>query len=74
MFAAGVAMFVVQTAYSLPSRWSPGLAKVIVRTVQFGPAEPFFPGLCCIYRADEQSWRRAPFRSRGRGNSYDPWR
>jgi hypothetical protein len=22
--------------------------------VQFGPAEPFFPGLCCIDRADEQ--------------------
>jgi Mn2+/Fe2+ NRAMP family transporter len=35
---------------------SPGLAKLIVKTVQFGPAEPFFPGLCCIYRADEQSW------------------
>jgi hypothetical protein len=36
-----------------------GLAKLIVRTVQFGPAEPFFPGLCCIYRADEQLWRSA---------------
>jgi hypothetical protein len=28
----------------------PHLAKLIVRTVQFGPAEPFFPSLCCIYR------------------------
>jgi 'Cold-shock' DNA-binding domain len=23
-------------------------------TVQFGPAEPSFPSLCCIYRADEK--------------------
>lgn len=37
----------------------PHLAKSIVRTVQFGPAEPFFPSLCCIYRGDEQSQRRA---------------
>jgi hypothetical protein len=28
------------------------LVKLIVRTVQFGPAEPFFPSLCCIYRRD----------------------
>jgi hypothetical protein len=33
--------------------------KLIVRTVQFGPAQPFFPGLSFIYRADEQSWRSA---------------
>ena len=26
--------------------------------MQFGPAGPFLPRLCCIYRADEQSWRR----------------
>jgi hypothetical protein len=31
------------------------LAKLIVRTVQCGTAEPFFPSLCCIYRGDEQS-------------------
>src|SRR6202035_1274357 len=30
-----------------------GLAKFIVQTVQFGPAEPFLPSLCCIYREDE---------------------
>jgi hypothetical protein len=40
-------------------------AKLIVRTVQFGPAEPFFPGLLCNYRADEQPWRSAVFRPRG---------
>ncbi len=33
--------------------------KLIIRTVQFGSAEPFLPELCCIYRADEQSWRSA---------------
>jgi Mn2+/Fe2+ NRAMP family transporter len=52
MFAAGVAMFVVQTAdlaaVEPPAR-SHGLAKLIVRTVQFGPAKPIFPGLFCIY-------------------------
>jgi hypothetical protein len=37
----------------------PQLAKFIVRTVQFGPAGPLFPSLCCIYREDEQSDRRA---------------
>ena len=31
-----------------PGRELPHLAKLIVRTVQFGPAEPFFPSLCCI--------------------------
>ncbi len=31
----------------------PQLAKFIVRTVQFGPAGPLFPSLCCIYREDE---------------------
>ncbi len=35
-------MFVVWTPTSLPSNRSPGLTKLIVRTVQFGPAEPFF--------------------------------
>jgi hypothetical protein len=34
-------------------------SQLIVRTVQFGPAEPFSPGLCCIYRGDDQSQRRA---------------
>jgi hypothetical protein len=37
------------------------LAKLIVKTVQFGPAEPFFPSLWCICRGDEQSQRRALF-------------
>src|ERR1019366_1657229 len=37
-----------------------------VRTVQFGPAEPFFPSLCCIYRGDEQSQRKALFWPRGK--------
>jgi hypothetical protein len=55
MFAAGVAMFVCRLPNSLSSRRSPVLAKVIVRTVQFGPAGPFLPGLCCIYRAEKQS-------------------
>src|ERR1035437_576311 len=45
------------------------LAKSIVRTVQFGPAEPFFPGLCCIDRADEQSWRSATLWPRGKENT-----
>jgi hypothetical protein len=45
---------------SLPSSpRAPGLAELIVRTVQFGPAEPFFPGLCCIYRGNDHSQRRA---------------
>ena len=35
------------------------IAELIIRTVQFGSAEPFFPGLCCIYRADEEAWRSA---------------
>ena len=26
----------------------PQLAKFIVQTVQFGPAEPFLSGLCCV--------------------------
>jgi len=33
----------------------PAVPASIIRTVQFGPAEPFFPSLCCIYRGDEQS-------------------
>ena len=37
--------------------------------MQFGPAQPFFPGLSYIYRADEQSWRSAILRSRGRENT-----
>jgi hypothetical protein len=37
------------------------LAKFVVRTVQFGPAGPLFPNLCCIYREDESSDRRALF-------------
>jgi hypothetical protein len=37
-----------------------GLGKLIVRTVQFGPAKPIFPGLCCVYeRGEDQSQRRA---------------
>src|SRR6202521_6312031 len=46
----------------------PHLAKLIVRTVQFGPAEPFFPSLCCIYRGAEQSWRSALFWPLGKEN------
>ena len=42
-----------------PGRELPHLAKLIVRTVQFGTAKPFFPSLWCIYRGDEQSLRRA---------------
>jgi hypothetical protein len=38
----------------------------IVRTVQFGPAEPFFPSLCCTYRGDEKSQRRALLWPRGK--------
>jgi hypothetical protein len=30
------------------------LTEPVLRTVQFGPAEPSFPSLCCIYRADEK--------------------
>jgi 'Cold-shock' DNA-binding domain len=30
------------------------LIEPVFRTVQFGPAEPSFPSLCCIYRADEK--------------------
>ena len=45
------------------------LAKSIVRTVQFGSAEPFFPGLCCIDQADEQSWRSATLWPRGKENT-----
>ena len=30
------------------------LAEPVLRTVQFGPAEPSFPSLCSIYRADEK--------------------
>ena len=44
-------------------------AKIIVRTVQFGSAEPFLPTLSCIYRADEQSWRRAMLCTRGKENT-----
>ena len=29
--------------------------RLIVRTVQFGPAEPFFPSLCWIGRGDKRS-------------------
>ena len=39
--------------------------KLIVRTVQFGSAEPFLPELSCTYRADEQSWRSAILWPRG---------
>ena len=35
------------------------LAQLFVKTVQFGSAEPFFPGLSCIYRAGEHSWPKA---------------
>jgi hypothetical protein len=35
------------------------VVKLIVRTVQFGPAESIFRGLCCICRGDDQSQRRA---------------
>jgi hypothetical protein len=42
----------------------------IVRTVQFGSAEPFFPRLCCIYRGDEQSQRRALLWPRGKNNAF----
>jgi hypothetical protein len=38
---------------------APGLAELIVGTEQFGPAEPFFPGLCCIYRGNGHSQRMA---------------
>jgi hypothetical protein len=41
---------------------SPTLARfsqTIAETVQFGPADPIFPGLCCTYRGDDQSQRRA---------------
>jgi hypothetical protein len=41
------------------------LAKLSVKTVQFGPAEPFFPGVCCIDKADEQSMN-----SRGEARSF----
>jgi hypothetical protein len=44
----------------------PPLAKLIVRTVHFGPAKPFFPRLWCIYRGDEQSQRRALLWPRGK--------
>jgi hypothetical protein len=37
--------------------------------VLFGPAEPFLPGLCCIYRADDQAWRSAIFWPRGKENT-----
>ena len=36
--------------------------------MQFGPAEPFFPSLCCIYRGAEQSWRSALFWPLGKEN------
>jgi hypothetical protein len=51
-----VAILVVASDKSLlpPSR-PPAVPASIIRTVQFGPAEPFFPSLCCIYRGDEQS-------------------
>ena len=50
------------------------LAELFVRTVQFGSAEPFFPGLCCIYRADEQSWQSAILWPRRKEKRYDPCR
>ena len=40
---AAIAVEVARTGRELPH-----LANLIVRTVQFGPAEPFFPSLCCI--------------------------
>ena len=43
-------------------------SKLIIRTVQFGSAEPFLPELCCIYRAGEQSWRSAINWPRGEEN------
>jgi hypothetical protein len=33
--------------------------QALQESVQFGPVEPCFPSVCCIYRADEQSWRSA---------------
>src|ERR1017187_2701631 len=41
-------------------------SKSIVRPVQFGPAEPFFPPLSCIYRGDEQSQRSTLLWPRGK--------
>jgi hypothetical protein len=53
----------------LSSRTLARFCKRVIRTVQFGPDEPFVPGLSCIYRADEQSWRSAILRPRGKENT-----
>jgi hypothetical protein len=60
MSAAGVAMFVVQSAdHAGVESHARRIPVSIVRTVQFGPAEPYFSSLCCIYRGNEQSQRSA---------------
>jgi hypothetical protein len=50
MFAGGVAMFVVQAAdfAVVEPHACPGLAKLIVRSVQFGSAGPFFPAYAVL--------------------------
>jgi|HubBroStandDraft_6_1064221.scaffolds.fasta_scaffold09321_8 hypothetical protein len=45
------------------------VAKLIIRTVQFGSAEPFLPGLSCPYRGDEQSRRSAMLGTREEENT-----
>ena len=49
---------------SLPSRHARRKHLSIVRTVQFEPAKPFLPRLCCTYREAEQSQRKALLESR----------
>ncbi len=48
-----------EVSFTLTSSCVLRVPVAIVRTVQFGSAEPFLPSLCCIYRGDEQSQRRA---------------
>jgi hypothetical protein len=39
----------------LSRRLFAGCPRFILRTVQFRPAEPFFPSLCCIYQNENRS-------------------
>jgi len=45
------------------------VAKQIIRTVQFGSAEPFSAGIFCTYPSDEQSRRSAILGTREKENT-----
>ena len=73
MFAAGVAMSVVLTAdLAAVEPHAPGPAELIVRTVQFGTAEPFFPGLCCIYREGRRVAAKGAALASRKETGYEP--